>query len=100
MLGNIIIILITSWGMGWLLEKLNQSKLEPFEKIQAKTRYLSKKKVWKYSLLIVTMVTVCTFSLMMDMQMMVINVLLGITVAVIDVIFESTIFDQMRNTLR
>lgn len=100
MLGNILIILITSWAVGWILEQLNQSKLEPFEKIQAKTRYLNKKKVWKYSILSVAMLVVCTLSLMMGMPMLVIDVLLGIVVAVIDMIFESTIFDQMRNTLR
>lgn len=100
MLISLLIIIIADLGFEFLFEKLNQSKLEPFEKIQAKTRDLPKKRIWQYGILIVILGCVFFVGLQIQMSSLVLTILSGIILALINTAFESTIFDQMRNTLR
>ena len=100
MLISLIIIIGSDLAFEFLFEKLNQSKLEPFEKIQAKTRYLSKKRVWQCGALMLALVIVFLLGALINMNSLILTFLLGLTLAIINTIFESTVFDQMRNTLR
>ena len=100
MLLSLIIIIGSELAFEFIFEKLNQSKLEPFEKVQSKTRYLSKKKVWQCVILMVSLVVIFMIGTLINMHSLVLTLLLGLTLAIINTIFESTIFDQMRNTLR
>ena len=100
MLISLILIIVSDLVFEFLFEKLNQSKLEPFEKIQAKTRYLSKKRVWQGGALMLALVIVFLLGALINMNSLILTFLLGLTLAIINTIFESTVFDQMRNTLR
>lgn len=100
MLLNLVIIIVTDIAFEFLFEKLNQSKLEPFEKIQAKTRFLPKKKIWQYSVLVGVLLAVGMLGVMLNFGASALTALLGIILALVNTIFESTFFDQMRNTLR
>ena len=100
MLISLILIIVSDLVFEFLFEKLNQSKLEPFEKIQAKTRYLSKKRVLQCGSLMLALVIVFLLGALINMNSLILTFLLGLTLAIINTIFESTVFDQMRNTLR
>ena len=99
-MASILVILIVEIMFEMLLEKINQTKLEPFEKLQAKTRYLNKKKVWRYTFLIVILLGIWFLSKRMGLSILAMSIMAGILISVLNTIFESTIYDQMRNTLR
>lgn len=96
----LIIIVVTNIVFEVLLEKLNQSKQEPFEKLQAKIRYIRKKKVWYYATLLIVLVIGNTLANTLNIGLVATGVLLGVLVALTNTIFENTMFDSMRNTLR
>lgn len=100
MLVSLIIIIITNIACEKLLEKLNQTKLEPFEKIQAKTRYIKNRKVWRYITLLGVCLVGAIISLRLNIGFIGTNVILGVLAALVNTIFENTFFDKMRNTLR
>ncbi|WP_053983704.1 hypothetical protein [Niameybacter massiliensis] len=100
MLLNLIIIIAADLGFEFLFEKLNQSKYEPFEKVQAKTRELESKKVWQYSSLAVAVLGTIYLCNFFAVNFFIVVILLGFILALINTIFESTFYDQRRNTLR
>ncbi|MEF9960917.1 MAG: hypothetical protein RR448_09490 [Niameybacter sp.] len=100
MLVNLIMMMAVDIGFEFLFEKLNQTAHEPFEKLQARTRYLKHKKVWQYSTLalaVFAIVLLCNFFLV---NIYIVMTLLGLVLALVNTFFESTIYDQRRNTLR
>ena len=100
MLLNLLIIIIVDLVLEFAFEKLNQSSLEPFEKIQAKTRYLNKKRVWHYTILGVVLIVSFILCDLLQVNVWVVNLLLGLIIALANTIFENTAYDKMRNTLR
>lgn len=100
MLLNLLIIIITDLVLEFAFEKLNQSPLEPFEKIQDKTRYLNKKRVWHYTILGAVLVISVILCYQLQVNVWVMNLLFGLIIALANTIFENTAYDKMRNTLR
>ena len=73
MLISLILIIVSDLVFEFLFEKLNQSKLEPFEKIQAKTRYLSKKRVWQCGALMLALVIVFLLGALINMNSLILT---------------------------
>lgn len=97
---NLVMIIVVDLFLEFVFEQWNQSSLEPFEKLQAKTRYLNKKRVWHYSSLLVVLTGTIVLCYKLHIHIGIINVSVGLVIALFNTLFENTVYDKMRNTLR
>lgn len=84
----------------FLFEQVNKLDLKFINKIQEKTRDLKKKKVIEYVMMFVLAGLLWGIMDMIAIGYIVQGLIVGIIWALIMFLFEDTIFDNMRNTLR
>ena len=96
----ILALLIGVFGTQYVLEHTNVAKFELIEKMEVKVREIKHKKIIEYgSMLIISAVLWMVLSLM-KVSGIFQGVIVGVIWGLIMFIFEDTIFDNARNTLR
>lgn len=93
-------LLIGVLAFQFLFEQVNKLDLKFINKIQEKTRELKRKKVVEYISMILLSGILWPLMDMMAVGYIIQGITVGIVWAFIMFLFEDTIFDNMRNTLR
>lgn len=93
-------LLISLIGCQFIFEQLNKIDLKVVNLIHEKTRELKRKKVIQYLLMIASAGILWAIMDIAVVGSIVQGVIVGVLWAFIMFLFEDTIFDNMRNTLR
>lgn len=93
-------LLISLIGCQFIFEQLNKIDLKVVNLIHEKTRELKRKKVIQYLLMIASAGILWAIMDIAVVGSIVQGVIVGVLWALIMFLFEDTIFDNMRNTLR
>ena len=93
-------LLITLIGFQFIFEQINKADLKIVDLIHEKTRELKNKKVMQYVVMIVLAGLLWAIMDIVAIGSIVQGAIIGILWAFIMFLFEDTIFDNMRNTLR
>ena len=97
MLAGLLISLI---GFQFIFEQMNKIDLKVVNLIHERTRALKHKKVIQYVIMILLAGILWAFMDIITVSYIIQGVIIGILWAFIMFLFEDTIFDNMRNTLR
>jgi len=93
-------LLISLIGFQFIFEQINKRDLKIVNLLHEKTRDLKHKKVIQYVLMIVAVGILWAVMDTMAVSSIVQGVIVGVLWAFIIFLFEDSIFDNMRNTLR
>ncbi|MBU3804851.1 MAG: hypothetical protein H9872_08875 [Candidatus Cellulosilyticum pullistercoris] len=93
-------LLISLIGFQFIFEQMNKIDLKVVNLIHEKTRELKHKKVIQYVIMIILAGILWSFMDIITVSYIIQGVIIGILWAFIMFLFEDTIFDNMRNTLR
>lgn len=93
-------LLVSLMGFQFIFEQIHKMDLNVVNGIHEKTRELKNKKVIQYVLMIVSAGILWTIMDIVAVSSIVQGLIIGILWAFIIFLFEDSIFDNMRNTLR
>ena len=93
-------LLIGVLGFQFIFEQVNKLDLEFINKIQEKTREMKKKKMIQYTSMILIAAILWGIMDMLLVNYIIQGLVVGMVWALITFLFEDSVFDNMRNTLR
>lgn len=93
-------LLIGVLGFQFIFEQVNKLDLEFINKIQEKTREMKKKKMIQYTSMILIAAILWGGMDMLLVNYIIQGLVVGMVWALITFLFEDSVFDNMRNTLR
>lgn len=96
----IIGLLVGGVSFTFLCEGLIRSGFTGFEGLQKKTRDMKNKKIWEYALFVMIGMVILTLAIVIGLGELPQGFILGTLYALFSVIFEDSVFDRLRNTLR
>lgn len=96
----IVGLLIGVFGTQYILEHTNLAKFDAISQMQAKTRDIKHKRILEYGIMFVISAILWIALTLTKMGLMFQGFIVGIVWGFIMFIFEDTIFDNARNTLR